>query len=68
MIELNENINHYHDVLKIMENNEFVIDRNLTSIADVSKKGGRYIIIILQKSFSKIMIEIDSKFKLLLRY
>ena len=40
MIELNENINHYHDVLKIMENNEFVIDRNLTSIADVSKKKG----------------------------
>ena len=60
MIELNENINHYHDVLKIMENNEFVIDRNLTSIADVSKKKvARYIIIILQKSFSKIMIEID---------
>ena len=42
MIELNENIKHYDDVIKIMEYNEFVLDKNLTSIADVStKKDGR---------------------------
>lgn len=42
MIELNENIKHYDEVIKIMEYNEFVLDKNLTSIADVStKKGGK---------------------------
>ncbi len=40
MIELNENLNHYQEILNIFETNNYKINHNLTSKADVSRKKG----------------------------